>query len=208
MFEFRELQRIEAISRGPIYSHFHETLEGLSTIRAFKEEERFTENALKIIDANNIAAMFINVGNRWLSISLVRATSFSRDLHCVPLVYALGRYICILPYSEYNRRVHLRRRQFQTGTFRRVHYLYFSRTPVNILIDPIWVCTPPPFYAACVFFVGLLGERHCLHGDSGVNDLISPLSTNRNAIDGWTSYQLHAPGSGLLKLGCQIHGRS
>jgi len=68
---YRELQRIEAITRGPIYSHFHESLEGLSTIRAFKQEARFLEEMFVKIDANNTAAMFINVGNRWLSISLV-----------------------------------------------------------------------------------------------------------------------------------------
>ncbi|CAG7720775.1 unnamed protein product [Allacma fusca] len=66
----RELQRLEAITRGPIISHFHETLEGLSTIRAFREQNRFTNQMLDKIEANNRAAVFINVGNRWLSTSL------------------------------------------------------------------------------------------------------------------------------------------
>ncbi|ODN02369.1 ATP-binding cassette sub-family C member 8 [Orchesella cincta] len=69
-FSSRELQRIQAISRGPIYSHFHETLEGLSTIRAFREQKRFTNQMLARLDSHNKADMFINVGNRWLSISL------------------------------------------------------------------------------------------------------------------------------------------
>ncbi|CAL8071482.1 unnamed protein product [Orchesella dallaii] len=69
-FSSRELQRIQAISRGPIYSHFHETLEGLSTIRAFREQKRFTNQMLVRLDSHNKADMFINVGNRWLSISL------------------------------------------------------------------------------------------------------------------------------------------
>lgn len=67
----RELQRIQAISRGPIYSQFHETLEGISTIRAFRDQERFTGRMLATLDAHNRADLFINVGNRWLSISLV-----------------------------------------------------------------------------------------------------------------------------------------
>lgn len=73
LFFCRELQRIQAISRGPIYSHFHETLEGLSTIRAFREQNRFTNQMLQTLDSHNKADMFINVGNRWLSISLVRS---------------------------------------------------------------------------------------------------------------------------------------
>jgi len=75
LFSPRELQRIQAISRGPIYSHFQETLEGLSTIRAYREDNRFTSKMLTKLDANNIADMFINVGNRWLSISLVGSMS-------------------------------------------------------------------------------------------------------------------------------------
>lgn len=67
----RELQRLQAISRGPILSHFHETLAGLSTIRAYGRQSVFTQHMFACIDLNNRADMFINVGNRWLSISLV-----------------------------------------------------------------------------------------------------------------------------------------
>lgn len=67
----RELQRLQAMSRGPILSHFHETLQGLSTIRAYGRQKTFTDHMFALIDFNNRADMFINVGNRWLSISLV-----------------------------------------------------------------------------------------------------------------------------------------
>ena len=39
----RELQRLESISRSPVYSHFSETLDGLETIRTRKREEDFVE---------------------------------------------------------------------------------------------------------------------------------------------------------------------
>ena len=39
----RELQRMESISRSPVYSHFSETLDGLETIRTRNKEEDFVE---------------------------------------------------------------------------------------------------------------------------------------------------------------------
>lgn len=38
----RELRRLDSVSRSPIYASFTETLDGASTIRAFKSEVKFT----------------------------------------------------------------------------------------------------------------------------------------------------------------------
>ena len=40
----REIKRLEAKSRSPVYSHLSETLQGLTSIQCFKAEERFTQN--------------------------------------------------------------------------------------------------------------------------------------------------------------------
>jgi ATP-binding cassette subfamily C (CFTR/MRP) protein 1 len=38
----REVQRIESISRSPIYSKFGEALLGVATIRAYRKQQHFT----------------------------------------------------------------------------------------------------------------------------------------------------------------------
>ena len=39
----RELQRLESVSRSPVFSHFSETLDGLDTIRTRKKEKDFLD---------------------------------------------------------------------------------------------------------------------------------------------------------------------
>src|SRR4051794_24168145 len=37
----RELKRLDSVSRSPIFAHFQESLGGLSTIRAYEQQDRF-----------------------------------------------------------------------------------------------------------------------------------------------------------------------
>ncbi|KAF9095081.1 hypothetical protein BGX29_009172 [Mortierella sp. GBA35] len=64
----RELKRIESVTKSPLYSHFGETLVGVSTIRAFGVETRFMEEVLSKLDNNNAPYYFLWMCNRWLSI--------------------------------------------------------------------------------------------------------------------------------------------
>jgi ABC-type multidrug transport system fused ATPase/permease subunit len=66
----REMKRLEAISRSPIYAGFSETLGGLSTIRAFGEAKTFNDrNSAKVdLNINNWAIM--RTADRWLGLRL------------------------------------------------------------------------------------------------------------------------------------------
>lgn len=66
----RELKRLDSVSRSPIYAHFQETLGGISTIRAYRQQDRFElENEWRV-DAN-LQAYFPSISaNRWLAIRL------------------------------------------------------------------------------------------------------------------------------------------
>ncbi|XP_072027511.1 ATP-binding cassette sub-family C member 9-like isoform X2 [Amphiura filiformis] len=66
----RELQRIDSISKSPIFAQFSESLGGLSTIRAYSQEKRFQRTILKKIETNNVAFLYLQTANRWLGIRL------------------------------------------------------------------------------------------------------------------------------------------
>ncbi|KAI8911120.1 P-loop containing nucleoside triphosphate hydrolase protein [Gorgonomyces haynaldii] len=66
----RELKRLDSTSRSPIYAHFQETLYGVSTIRAYAQEGRFTEKNEDRIDFNQKAYYPSVSANRWLAVRL------------------------------------------------------------------------------------------------------------------------------------------
>lgn len=53
IFERVELQRLDAILRSSLYSHFSESLSGLATIRAYGESERFRKDNEHRVDMEN-----------------------------------------------------------------------------------------------------------------------------------------------------------
>ena len=48
----RELKRLDSVSRSPIFSHFGESLEGTSTIRAFRVQPHFIKDSERRVDYN------------------------------------------------------------------------------------------------------------------------------------------------------------
>ncbi|KAJ6665038.1 hypothetical protein lerEdw1_005269 [Lerista edwardsae] len=66
----RDLQQLDDSTQLPLLSHFSETVEGLTTIRAFRYESRFKQKLLEYTDANNIASLFLTAANRWLEVRM------------------------------------------------------------------------------------------------------------------------------------------
>ncbi|XP_010079777.1 PREDICTED: multidrug resistance-associated protein 1, partial [Pterocles gutturalis] len=66
----RQLKRLESVSRSPVYSHFNETLLGVSVIRAFEEQKRFIKQNDAKVDENQKAYYPSIVANRWLAVRL------------------------------------------------------------------------------------------------------------------------------------------
>ncbi|XP_021323604.1 ATP-binding cassette sub-family C member 8 isoform X6 [Danio rerio] len=66
----RDLQQLEDSTEMPLLSHYSQTIEGLTTIRAFRHEQRFKKKLLEHTDANNISSLFLTAANRWLEVRM------------------------------------------------------------------------------------------------------------------------------------------
>jgi len=66
----RELQRLDSLSRAPVFSHFSDTLTGLVTIRSFRVQPKFVNELCEKIDANTAASLILQSGCRWLGLTL------------------------------------------------------------------------------------------------------------------------------------------
>ncbi|XP_069836109.1 ATP-binding cassette sub-family C member 2 [Dendropsophus ebraccatus] len=66
----RQLRRLDSVSRSPIYSHFGETVSGLSVIRAYGHQQRFLQHNEDTLDLNQKSVYSWMVSNRWLAIRL------------------------------------------------------------------------------------------------------------------------------------------
>ncbi|KAI1426002.1 metal resistance protein YCF1 [Xylaria sp. FL1777] len=66
----RELKRLDSVSRSPMYAHFQESLGGISTIRAYRQQARFEQENEYRVDSN-LRAYFPSISaNRWLAVRL------------------------------------------------------------------------------------------------------------------------------------------
>jgi ABC-type bacteriocin/lantibiotic exporter with double-glycine peptidase domain len=66
----RQLRLLDLEARGPLYSHFMETLSGLVTIRAFGWETEFRQQNYKQLDHSQRPYYLLYCIQRWLNLVL------------------------------------------------------------------------------------------------------------------------------------------
>ncbi|KAN0098013.1 P-loop containing nucleoside triphosphate hydrolase protein [Tylopilus felleus] len=66
----RELKRLDAVSKSPIFAWFSESLSGLSTIRAYNQQAIFTTQNARRLDRNQMCYLPSTTVNRWLAVRL------------------------------------------------------------------------------------------------------------------------------------------
>ena len=60
-----EMQRLEGITRSPMFIHFDQTLLGLSTVRNYKGEETFLQACLNKIKNNTLSFYTLQIAKSW-----------------------------------------------------------------------------------------------------------------------------------------------
>ncbi|KAF8354986.1 mrp-1 [Pristionchus pacificus] len=66
----RQLKRLDSTTRSPIFSHFQESIQGASSIRAYHATDKFIEESIRRVDTNLMAYYPSIVANRWLAVRL------------------------------------------------------------------------------------------------------------------------------------------
>ncbi|KAH3732468.1 multidrug resistance-associated protein 3 [Pelomyxa schiedti] len=74
----RDLNRLDAVSKSPIFNFLEETVNGIVTIKSFGIDniQRFNEINLQKVEKNMKASFLSNAANRWLGVRLEFISSF------------------------------------------------------------------------------------------------------------------------------------
>ncbi len=64
MASSRQLRRLDSTTRSPVYSNFGETIQGLSSIRAYNAQQRFINISDRLLDRNQSCYFASCVANR------------------------------------------------------------------------------------------------------------------------------------------------
>ena len=67
---YRELKRLDSVSRSPLYALLSETLDGVSTIRAYNAEPTLLHRMISLLDKQQNAYFLTCTAQCWLAIRL------------------------------------------------------------------------------------------------------------------------------------------
>nr|XP_043631930.1 ABC transporter C family member 8-like [Erigeron canadensis] len=85
----RELMRINGTTKAPVMNYTSETSLGVATIRAFKMQDRFFKNYLKLVDTDASTFIFSNATLEWL---ILRTEAFSNLI-----LFTAGFLLVLIP---------------------------------------------------------------------------------------------------------------
>nr|QEY08337.1 ATP-binding cassette sub-family C member 4b [Crocus sativus] len=89
----RELTRLEGITKAPVIHHFSESILGVTTIRCFRKEERFTQENLRRLNSS-VRMDFHNMGsNEWLGFRLELVGCFILSISALMMVMLPSNFI-------------------------------------------------------------------------------------------------------------------
>ena len=88
---YRELKRLDSIGRSPIYALLGETLDGVSTIRAFGAQDTFSERLNSMLDRQQHAYYLTSAAQCWLGIRLEIAGTLIVTFACLSSVLQHGQ---------------------------------------------------------------------------------------------------------------------
>ncbi|MCJ1469079.1 hypothetical protein MMC07_007712 [Pseudocyphellaria aurata] len=87
----RDLKRIESVQRSPLYQQFGETLSGIITIRAYRDERRFIRDNQNRVDTHNRPFIYLWATNRWLAFRVDIVGAFVAFFAGVFVISSVGK---------------------------------------------------------------------------------------------------------------------
>merc|ERR1719390_180100 len=69
-YSTRDLQRLENVTKSPIFIGFSEVMGGLPSIRAFDLDTYFNARCERVVDVNNAVALIASSAEKWLALRL------------------------------------------------------------------------------------------------------------------------------------------
>ncbi|RYH19548.1 ATP-binding cassette domain-containing protein [archaeon] len=144
----RDLKKLEAISRSPIYSSLSETLVGLETIRAYKDSPRFLSGHLRRMNANQKCLYHLWIAMSWMTVRLELSTSLvflAISLLCVflrravsPVALGIALSFGLQLTALFQRCVQLiiEMNTYMTSTERIIEFVTTTPAEKNTLLSP------------------------------------------------------------------------
>ncbi|KFH67873.1 hypothetical protein MVEG_06604 [Podila verticillata NRRL 6337] len=84
------LKRLQSVAKSPLYSHFTETLNGVSSIRAMQLSSRFTAKNDTLANNSSNATYAVLMTNRWLNVRLEALASVAILCSALLIVFSRG----------------------------------------------------------------------------------------------------------------------